>query len=239
VNPLPGGGWFLPVLVWPAFIANGSIGPQPDSTTPANIALAVANAQGGYIGTFDEVEGQGYTVQQAIDGWHRIVTHPDVIAWRAGGGKLLSPLWIQDGSVGGSFFRQFLTGVAAAGDPDPDEYALDKYTGAGQTNATHVSQIMARVNNFHAAFPTKQLWMFEYAIDDAKGSINVPDLEMTDFMTAIRAQFDSLPWVTADLWFFGGPKGGVPQFGSILNSGLYNPDGSITICGSKWKTLGR
>lgn len=238
VNPLPGGGWFIPMLLWPADRAVGLVSPQPSSVTPENIAIAVANAGGGYISAFAEFEGQGYSVAEAVAGWHTLITNPDIVTFRANGGRIISPYTIQDGSGAGSIFRQFLAGVAANGDPDPDDYSLDKYTGAGLTNAQHISQIMARVNNYRVAFPDKHLWLQEYAIDDATGSIVVPEQELIDFMVGMRGALDPLSWVT-DLWFYLGPSPGVIKFASIPSTGLYLDDGTITVGGSKWKTLGR
>lgn len=233
-NPLPGcGGYFVPMITWPA-----DKGPlQPSSVTPANLAVAVANATGGYISTFTEFEGQGYTVAEACAGWHTMMTDSSIISYRAGGGKIISPYTVQDGSGGGSLFRQFLTCIAGNGDPDADEYALDKYGSSSVDAATNVTAIMTRVNSFHSAFPTKNLWLQEY--DVIAGFTQAEDVEQTDFMTLMRAQLDPLSWVTADLWFYGGPKVGVPGFANVRAAALYNDDGTITIAGTKWKQLGR
>jgi hypothetical protein len=232
VNPLPGGGYFVPMITWPG--TKGAL--QPSSVTPANLAIAVANAQGGYISTFTEFDGQGYSVAEAVAGWHTMMADASILAFRAGGGKIIGPYTIEDATAPTSKFRQFLDGIAANGDPDADEYSLDKYGGPG-TTAANVTAIMTRVANYHAAFPTKPLWLQEY--DMIIGQSQAEDAQQVDFMTQIRAQLDALSYVTADLWFYGGPKQGVGEFANVRAAALYNDDGTITIAGSKWKTLGR
>lgn len=234
-DPLPGGGQFLPMIPFPAF--HPALNPHVDySPTPTAIAQCIANAHG-YIATWAEPDGFGFSVAESVAGWHTLVTDPGIIAWRAAGGKLIGPYTVSDGSGAGSYFQQFLAGVAANGDPEPDEYSLDKYGSDAASLASNVATIMTRVNNYHTAFPTKQLWLLEY--DIIAGFSQASDQLQIDFMAAMRAQLDPLPWITGDFWFYQGPKNGVAAFGSSRAASLYNDDGTITIAGTAWKQLGR
>lgn len=232
-NPIPGGSKFLPMIPFPAY--HPAVNPNIDYTpTPTAIAQCIANASG-YIATWAEPDGFGFSVAESVAGWHTLVTDPGIIAWRAGGGKLIGPYTVSDGSVGGSYYQQFLAGIAANGDPEPDELSLDKY-GGSTDNTANVASIMGRINNYHAAWPTKQLWLIEYAIGNNPA---ITDAQIVDFMTQMRAQLDALSYISGDFWFYLGPRVGVAEFGSVRQASLYNDDFTIRIAGTAWKTLGR
>lgn len=231
--PAPGGSQFLPMIPFPVF--HSGVNPNVDySPTPTAIANAIANAHG-YIATWAEPDGFGFSVAESVAGWHTLLADAGIIAFRAGGGKLIGPYTVTDGSVGGSYYQQFLTGIAGNGDPDPDEVSLDRYAGTTD-NTANVATIMGRINNYHAAFPTKQLWLIEYAIGNNPA---ITDAQIVDFMTQMRTQLDGLSYISGDFWFYLGPRLGVAEFGSVRQAALYNDDFSIRIAGSAWKKLGR
>lgn len=235
-NPLKGGGFFVPMLTWPGPDKSPFGFLQPDATTAAKIDEAIANAAGGYISTFTEFDGQGYSAAEAIAGWHRIVTYAPMVAWRAAGGKLISPYTVADGSVPGSDFDLFMTGVAAAGDPLPDEIALDKYAGTTTDNPGNVAVIMGRVDAYHSRYPGKFLWLQEFSIATAfPGPTDTFTLDFQDQATA--ALLSRASYVRAWLWWYGGPLSGPGN--SAANMAMYQNNGTIRPQGAHWRTLDR
>lgn len=233
-NPLRGGGYFVPMLTWPGPDKSPFGFVQPDATTPAKIDEALANAQGGYISTFTEFDGQGYTVQEAIDGWGRIVTYAPMIAWRAAGGKLISPYTVTDGSVPGSSFDQFMTGIASAGYSMPDEIALDKYGGFQFDNTLNVSVVLGRIDNYHAKYPSQFIWLQEFSIAVSPACT---DVVIQDFMDQMTTALQSRAYVRAWLWWFDGPFSAPGN--ATPNMQLYNDNGMIRPNGVHWRTLDR
>lgn len=169
ISLLSNGGYFVPMLV------------DVTDHTPAKIATAVANAQGGYIMSLGEADGHGWTVQQGIDAWGALVTDAAILA--RPDIKLGSPYTVTDGSVAGSWFQLWYAGIKAAGYRTPDFFDLDKY---GSSNG-----VTDRVNNYFAAFPEiSDFWIPEYAIDTGSSVSAVPQSQEIPYMQLMSQTFD-------------------------------------------------
>jgi hypothetical protein len=212
------------MLAWPADAGDNG----PSSILPANIALAVTNAaDSGWIATFGEFDQNGFTVQQAIDGWVAIVTDPNVGAHPEI--KLISPYAVTLANL-----QSFMTGITSLGVRLPDAIALDGYSGNLTDPMQSVGIVQNRVRSWHAAFPTYPLWYMEYAIN----AVGTPsDTVVTTFMHDIAEWFNLQAYVLGHFWWFMGPPSFAHGQFSARNQVLYDESAVVTGIGNYWKSL--
>ena len=128
------------------------------------MVTAVAEAaQSRWIETLGEWDAREFTTDaDAAAAWcdltvdSAIVAHPEI--------RLVSGYTVQDGSAGGSHFRNWLDAIKASGCRLPDAIALDKYGGDQFTPANNVSAIMQRVNNYLQTFVGYEIWIPEMGV---------------------------------------------------------------------------
>lgn len=211
----PAGTVFVPMLL------------QTSDYSPAKISAAVANAQGGWIMGQGEPDMNGTPLAQAIINWGTLVNDASIIANPQI--KLVSPYPAGDQSAGGSYLQQFMAGITSNGNRLPDAIAFDRYA----PEAT----ILTIVANYHAAFPSYELWIPEYAIDSGVNGGGASQATQAAFMQSIAESLDKISYVTHHaIWYNGPATWGVNNF---TPRALYDNAAAPTALAATWKTCGR
>jgi hypothetical protein len=210
--------------------------------THANCLLAAANAVADrnglkWISTFAEPEidpggtsgtgvysgtsaGVGYSVADVVAAWGAIVN--DSAFSGDPSFRFISPYTSHDGTntsdggTLGSFYRDFLAGVAAAGFRAPDAHSNEKYATNNNNPASMFAAFKARFDNYRNTFGGLQ-WGFGMSI---LGGAAASDAIVTQTMQLIYDYMENQGWIYAWAWWFMGPQGWSPFAAS--NAGLFD-----------------
>lgn len=194
---------------------------------PAKIASAVANAEGNWIMGQGEPDGRGVSVAQAVINWGLLVNDASILANPQI--KLVSPYQQGDGSAGGSYLQQFLTGITAAGFRLPDAIACDRYN--------TIAFLTQQLNNYHTAFPTYEIWIPEFCIDTGAAGGGASMATEIAYLKLISMVFDRMPWVTHYAVWYNGPS--TWNANNFTLRALYDNSAAPTALAPVWRECGK
>lgn len=195
--------------------------------TSVRIASAVANAEANWIMGQGEPDSAGVSVAQAVTNWGTLVNDSSITGNPQI--KLVSIYQAGDGSAGGSYFQQWLSGITTAGYRLPDAIALDRYSVE--------ANVLSVVANYHAAFPTYELWIPEFNIDSGAGGGGASKATEAAYMQSISVSLDRLSYVTHYAIWYNGPQtwGG----NNFTLRALYDNSAVATSTAPVWNRCGR
>lgn len=160
----------------------------------AAVAIAMGSQGHGWLAFLNEPDGTGYSVADATTDWNTLVANSDVIS---SGVKLLSPSMAGGVPAITTWMTPWLAGL----NRQPDAIAVHAYTGnnLGSVSAA-VTTTNTTINGFASAFPTKDLWLTEFA-HNAAGQTPT-DAFLKDYANSqcqwneLRAQMTHYAWWT-------------------------------------------
>ncbi len=207
----------------PAGVAYSPMIYRPGGNLDAQIARVKAQATSrGFTELlgFNEPDAKSQgnaTVQEALAAWPKL---------EATGLRLGSPATVHpdnDWMVG------FMEGVEQRG-LRVDFVCLHSYGGPG------VDSFLAKIERIHAMFQ-RPIWITEFAVADwsAKSAAEnrfEPE-RVADFVSRVLPKLEALEFVERYAWFHGGISGG-----PLASSRLFLPDGSLTVVGEAYRSMG-
>ena len=178
----PAGMQFVP-MIWDASSADRGVG---------TIAQAVGDVLLGFNEP-DRADQSNLSVQEALDLWPKL---------EATGKRLGSPATADRASAPGSWFDQFMVGVASKG-LRVDFICLHWYggTGANFDAASNTDALRAYVQSAHERYG-RPVWLTEYSLINWGTAPRYPSrAQQAAFATASVAMLESLPFVERYAWF--------------------------------------
>jgi hypothetical protein len=157
------------------------------------------------------------TVEQALDLWPKL---------ESTGLRLGSPATVHPDN---EWMMAFMEGVEKRR-LRVDFICMHSYGGPG------VENLVKRIEKIHALFK-RPIWITEFAVADwnAKTAARnrFPAERIAAFVRELLPQLEAMDIVERYAWFHGGVSGG-----PLATSKLFNPDGSLTVVGKAYRSVG-
>lgn len=165
-----------------------------------------------------DAKTQGNTsVEKALEAWTKL---------EATGLRLGSPSCVHPDN---EWMTAFMKGVEKRG-LRVDFVCMHSYGGPG------AESLVKRIEQVHALYQ-RPIWITEFAVADwdAKSpeeNRHKPE-RIADFVAKLLPQLEAMDIVERYAWFHGGVSGA-----ALASSQLFNPDGSITVVGEAYRSVG-
>jgi len=195
---------------------------DPEISAAATVAAANLNIMLEY----NEPDNTAITALECATDHDAIRGNADVIA---NGTTLGSIVTASDGSVGGSYFQDYLAAITTA---LPEYYVIHSYGHSFTVVGTSISQILSRVTSYQTAFPGKDLWLTEFDLNDGLGGTPT-DAQVKLLMNSVCQWLEATASVTNYAWWAALMTTAFET--SFPNSHLYNHDGSIAAIGTEYR----